>query len=198
MKKFTMSAIICLLTAFLFTGCAGLLPTTKTTVESPWKTYDEAKTTYEKIIPGKTTVNELKNLGFDPYKTPNIKLLNSKDIINIFMPNPSIRKEDLSEGIQKCIDAKDRCVAYQTEPSEIKIKNLANFWKHMFNFRRESQDYGWRFKGLIIIVDDIVTYKDPPGGEPIIDLKKEQKNPLGPLQNIGDAINDFGRNLIRP
>ncbi len=172
----------------IFAGCASLLPTSKTTVESPWQNFDDARTAYEKIIPRKTTVDDLRKLGFDPTITPNIRIMNTTDIINLFLPNPSIKKEDLDPGIQQCIDSKKRCSAYQILPSMTNVDRIGNFWLDLFTFKRDSVSTGWEFHGLIIIVDDLVTYKDPVGGRPLIHTEQVDVKPLGPVQDIGGII----------
>ena len=177
------------------TGCATLLPSSKTVVASPWKNFGDAEAFYEKIIPGKTTLQDLKQMGFDPYEAPNIKILTSRDIVNYFMSNPSIKKENLDEGIQKCIDAKDRCQAYQIAPSDKKKKREGNFWLDILRFKRQTKETGWEFKGLIIVVDNLVVYKEPVSGDPNIDKPDEQKNPLGPLQELGDWVIGVGKGL---
>jgi hypothetical protein len=52
--------------SLLIMSCTNLLPTGKATVKSPWKDFDSCRLDYEKIIPGITTVAELKNMGVDP------------------------------------------------------------------------------------------------------------------------------------
>jgi hypothetical protein len=179
------------------TGCATLLPSSKTSVTSPWKNFKDAETAYEKIIPGKTTLEELKQMEFDPFKTPNIKILTSRDVINYFMPNPSIKKEDLDLGVQKCIDAKDRCRAYQINPSDKKKKREGNFWLDISRFKRQTKESGWEFRGFIIVVDDVVVYKEPSGGNPQLNLEEVEKKPLGPFQELGDWVISIGRGFIK-
>lgn len=41
---------------------------------------------------------------------------------------------------------------------------------------------------VIIIVDNVVTYRDPPGGRPLIHTEQVDIKPLGPLQDIGTAL----------
>jgi hypothetical protein len=41
---------------------------------------------------------------------------------------------------------------------------------------------------LITIVDDVVTYRDPAGGRPLVRTEEVVKKPLGPLQEIGGVI----------
>lgn len=187
MKAYGKSLLM--ITLFLMvTGCAGLLPSTTIITKSPWENFDGAKATYEKIQPGTTNVNDLKKLGFDPFLVPNIKILNVTEVINVFLPNPSIKKEDLDPGIQKCIDSKDRCTAYQITPSTIYVKRVGNFWLDLFTFKRHTVNSGWEFKGLITLVDNVVTYRDPPGGRPLINTDQVDVKPLGPIQEVGSVI----------
>ena len=110
------------LLVMIMTGCASLLPSSKVTIKSPWQDYDSAKSDYGKIIPATTTVEDLNKLGFTPYRVPNIRILNVTEIIAVFLPTPAIRIESLDRGIQKCIESKDRCVAYRIEPSILNSK----------------------------------------------------------------------------
>ena len=187
MKTYHKSMLIIVL-LLMFAGCARLLPSTTIVTRSPWQNFDGAKSTYEKIVPGVTTVADLKILGFDPYLTPNIKILNVTEVINVFLPNPSIKKEDLDPGIQRCIESKDRCTAYEILPSTIHVKRIGNFWLDLFTFKRHTINSGWEFKGLITIVDKVVTYRDPPGGRPLINTDQVDVKPLGPIQEVGSVI----------
>lgn len=176
-----------LLVALIMSGCGSLLPSTKQITRSPWDSFDDAKSSFDKIILYETTVNEMRTLGFDPFTTPNIKILTHVDIMNRFMPNASITKEDLDEGIQSCINAKANCKGYAFSPQVIQSKRYGNVILDLFNFRRKSRESGWNFQALIVLVDDIVVYK-LWGGNPIIDEFKDRKNPLGPLQDSGDLF----------
>jgi hypothetical protein len=174
--------------SLLFIGCSNLLPSSKISIESPWQTFDGAKITYEKIVPGTTNVDDLKRFGFDPLLVPNIRIMTATEVINTFMPNPTIRKEDLDPGIQKCIEAKDRCVAYQVLPSILNVNRIGNFWADLFTFKRHTVNTGWEFRGLVTIVDNVVTYRDPAGGRPRIHTEQVDIKPLGPLQEAGGVI----------
>jgi hypothetical protein len=185
-RGLTTSIILVLL--LMFTGCASLLPSSKITTQSPWDNFDTAKLTYEKIVPGTTTVDDLKKLGFDPFITPNIKILNATEVIIIFLANPSIKKDDLDPGIQKCIESRDRCTAYQILPNTLNAKRVGNFWLDLFTFKRHTVNTGWEFRGLITIVDNVVSYRDPPGGRPLINTDQIDSKPLGPIQEVGTVI----------
>jgi hypothetical protein len=184
MKTYCNSLVMIIL-LLMFTGCASLLPSSAIITKSPWQDFDGAKLSYDKIKPGVTTVADLKTLGFDPFSTPNIKMLNVTEVINLFLPNPSIKKEDLDSGIQKCIKSKNRCTAYQILPHTLNVKRVGNFWLDLFTFKRHTVNTGWEFHGLITIVDDVVTYRDPPGGRPLIDTEQIDRKPLGPIQEVG-------------
>jgi hypothetical protein len=187
MKTYCNSLVVVVL-LLMFTGCSSLLPSSKIIILSPWVDFDGAKFTYDKIISGVTNVDDLKKLGFDPFAVPNIRIMNVTEIINLFLPNPSIKKEDLDPGIQKCIESKDRCTAYQILPSVLNADRVGNFWLDLFTFKRHTVNTGWEFRGLITIVDNVVTYRDPPGGRPLIHTDQIDIKPLGPAQEVGGVI----------
>jgi len=175
--------------AVLNSGCSGkgLLPSVKTTTESPWQTFEEAKSAFDKIVPMESTTEDLKNLGFDPYETPNVNLITYLDILQKFMPNESIKLTDLDEGVQACLRARASCTGYEVSPSKMTKKRYGSVMLDLFNFRKKTLHTGWHFKALIVLNDDLVVYK-LSGGEPNIIEFEHKKNPLGPLQNIGEAV----------
>lgn len=59
----------------LATGCSGPLPKTSEIDVSPWQTFDEAMTVYESIVPLQTTAEDLKAMGYDPFTSPNVRVL---------------------------------------------------------------------------------------------------------------------------
>jgi hypothetical protein len=169
--------------ATLLVGCGGMLPTEKNIVKSPWKSFDQAKAAFDKITPYETTADDLKKLGFDPYTTPNIAILNYLDIMKLFDYDPE-HEESLAEGIRLCLEAKELCHAYDVEAADIKRKRTGNVALDMFKFKRKTYSTGWQFKALIFMIDGSVVYK-MWGGKPIVDEFEEKKKPLGPLQDIG-------------
>ena len=171
----------------LAAGCGSLLPSAKQTVLSPWNSFDEAKADFDRIVPYESKKEDLRALGFDPYSIPNIKILTYLDIMNRFMPNPSIRREDLDEGIQACIEVRARCGGFDFSPTVVNSKRYGSVLADLLNFRRRTNETGWQFQALIVLIDDVVVYK-LWGGRPIIDEYRETKNPLGPLQNANDLL----------
>lgn len=181
--------ILLLLSAVLAiaAGCGSLLPSTRQTVTSPWTSFDEAKKAYDRIQVGKTTAKGLTKLGFDPYTNPNVQIITYVDIIQKFMFNPSIKMKDLDPGLQQCIRAKTECHAYSASPQDISGKREGNFFADFFNFKRHIRQTGWRFDALIVTVNDVVVYKQW-GGNPAIYSVTDTRNPLGPLQSVGDVL----------
>ena len=83
---------------------------------------------------------------------------------------------------------KARCTSYRIEPSIQDSRRIGNFWLDLFTFKRHTRITGWEFRGLIILVDDVVVYKDPEGGRPAIHTEEVQKKPLGPLQDAATVL----------
>jgi hypothetical protein len=168
-------------------GCAGLLPRGKSVTESPWQNYSGAKNAFDAITIGKTTVDDLKDLGFDTTSSPNIKVLNYLDIAATVQPIPI---QELDPGLQACLRARSDCRAYVFEPKRTYSRRIGNFWLDIFSFRRETQDTGWRFKALIVFVNHHVAYK-LSSGEPQINQLQDQINPLGPFQSPASLLTKF-------
>lgn len=184
MKTIRLSLIS--LTVLTLSACNALLPTVKEVTSSPWQSFEEAKAAYDQIVIDKTTAEDLKKLGFDPFTTPNIKILTYLDITAAL---PSLKKEDMDEGLLKCIEAKDKCRAYDFEPAFIRSKRYGNFWLDLLNFRRKTKETGWKFRALIVLANGTVVYK-LWGGSPSVSQDRDATNPLGPLQDSGGALFD--------
>lgn len=188
-----MKAISILLTMFLMivvSGCAFLMPSeTKTTV-SPWKDYEEARKSFDKITPYQTDMAKLKDLSFDPHRVPNTKLLDPLNIKNLFLSNPSLTIRDLPIGIQDCLSNFDACHGYEFKLENIKTKGTGNFPLRAFRFKEENKTTGTNISFKIFLVHDVVVYKLPPEGTPDINEYTVKKRPLGFLQDPADLLRD--------
>lgn len=178
-----------LLLAAVMTGCSSLLPVAKTDVESPWETFEQAKEAFDKIIPYQTGRGQLVELQFDPFKTPNIRIMTYLDIIQRFMPNSSIKLENMAQGIQDCIAAGDNCQAYEINLNKLKSQRYGNVLLDLFRFKRQAHQTGWNFSALVIMINEVAVYKIW-GGQPKIDEYLYKKNPLGPLQEPAEVVKD--------
>ncbi len=177
-------AVGMLLICVLFVGCSSWLPSAKRDTITTWSSYDEARTTFNTIVPYKTTVADLKQIGYDPFVTPNITLLTYIELLHRFLPNNSITKSDLDEGVQDCLAAKDACTAYELALKKSHEERFGNVLMDLFGFRRKTKVSGWEFNAFIILKGDLVVYK-LSGGKPNIDELIDEKRPLGPLQDLG-------------
>ncbi len=185
-KPICRPVLICGLCIILLggSGCSSsaYLPSARETVQSPWQDFNDVKASFDQIIPYQTNAQELKAMGFDPFTTPNMQMINYLDITQRFMPNQSIKKEDLDQGLQHCLNERDRCHAYEVNLRQMKQDRYGNVFFDLFNFRRKNKLTGWEFKAIIVMQDDLVVYK-LWSGKPKIDENRDHKNPFGPLQS---------------
>lgn len=187
MQRVSHALVLVFLTliSIVVSACSSLLPKDSHNVISPWSNYFEVKAAFDNITIGKTTTLELKALGYDPLNTPNIRIMTYIDIMQRFLVNPSIKKEELDEGIQNCIKARTACTAYEVDLQQTRNNRYGNVLTDLFAFTRKTRMSGWKFNAVIVIINDVVVYK-VSGGTPYIDVDDTKKKPLGPLQNIGD------------
>ena len=169
------------------TGCRSLLPSEIKRPRTHWQSFDEAQAAFDKIVPHKTTVTDLKGLGFDPVSTPNVKILTYLDLINRFLPNNSITLKDLQPDVRDCIESKDCCHAYELELEIVDNKRYGNVFLDVFGFKKYSHITGWSFKALVIVKDDTVAYK-LRSGSPNVNRYERKIKPLGPLQELDGMI----------
>ena len=181
--RLTVVAALCLLAP----GCSSLLPSSKQVTASPWKSYQEAELTFDKIVPGVTTEADLKGLKLEPGTNPNIAILNYSDVLMRFMPHASISITDLDSGVRQCISAKTGCKGFEISQSSLSKNRNGNFVADVLGFSRATQITGWKFNGLLLIRDGVVIYK-LTGGKPSIAEHEEDHNPLGPVQTVGRQL----------
>lgn len=186
MKAFTM-CLLYLALVLTTTGCKSLFSSTSQRSRTPWHNFEEAQNAYDKVIPHKTTLTELKTMGFDPMTTPNVKILTYLDLIQRFIPNSSITLQDLQPDVRDCIESKDCCHAYEMDLDLTDSKRYGNLALDVFGFNRRTRTTGWRFKALVIVKDDVVAYK-LRSGEPNVNRLEQKKKPLGPLQEMDNIV----------
>ena len=188
MKPIPAGALTLCLTVWLLAGCTSLLPRSKEhSPSSPWASYREAQAAFDKIVPGKTTMEDLVELSLDPDKVPNIAILNYSDVLRRFMLNQSVTMSDLDRGVQECVMAKTVCRGFEINQRLVKKHRNGSFWLDFLGFKREVHTEGFRFNGLVLLKDGVVVYK-LTGGQPVIHESEENSNPLGPVQSIGSKL----------
>jgi hypothetical protein len=182
MKNFAMCSLFVALVS-LTTGCKSMFPSDGSRAKTDWGSFDESQAAFDKIIPHRTTLEDLKQMGFDPHTTPNIKVLTYLDLIERFLPNNSITKADLHPDVRACIEAKDCCHAYEMSLDVTESKRYGSLFLDVFGFKKRTHITGWNFKALIILNDDVVAYKIR-SGQPAVDRYDKKIKPLGPLQEL--------------
>ncbi len=185
--------------AFALSGCAswGILPSTTEKTESPFQTYKSAEDAYAQVKPFVTTTRELKDRGFDPYHTPNIRVLNYLDLVPRFMPQQSMKMEDLDPAVQSCLTMRDRCTGWLAEPSISSKDRTGNVALDVLGFERETTETGWKASMLILIQNGVVVYKLWSGTPTILEVKTDSK-PLGPLQDLSGPAASAAAGAIKP
>lgn len=175
-------------TVLFAAGCGSLHSSGRSTAKSPWLDFASAKAAFDRIDPGRTTTDELRTLGFDPYTNPNVRILNYLDIQNRFLPNQSVRVEDLPAPVRQSLDAKEKSVAYELDLTVVNSQRYGNLFLDVFAFNRKTHETGWNFKALVLLNHEKVLYK-LWSGQPKVDRYEQKKRPLGPLQEINSAAN---------
>lgn len=126
-------------------------------------------------------------MGFDPYTVPNVRILTYLDIIERFLPNASVTKEDLHQAIRACLDNKDGCSAYELNLAVEKKERYGNVAADVFGFKRKTKITGWNFKALIVMQNNVVVYK-LRSGEPALEGYEKTVKPLGPFQELDRVV----------
>ncbi len=177
----------CLLSlALLMGGCSSMLPRARTE-SSPFKSFEEARTAIDGLVPMKSDVAALTRLGIDPVQQPNTLILTHADIVRRFVPSALLKREDLNPGVLACLEARDACRGWEITGARINKERTGNFFADFANFSRRSETTGWRFNALILLVNDVVVYR-AWGGQPSVNELEVNTNPLGPLQEMGPAL----------
>jgi hypothetical protein len=176
--------IVVFITTVIFSGCAALLPHSSSVTQSPWKSYKEVVDAYNSVVINKSTATDIKKLGFNIYSTPNLKILS---FVDIAVATSMLKRKDMGSGISTCLKVRDQCSGYIFEPQIAKTDRVGNFWLDILNFKRKTNESGWKFKATFLVVDSVIVEKFWYG-EPLINLDKTIINPLGPFQEIGNII----------
>jgi len=168
------------------TACASWLPRASSDPVY-FESFEQARRAVESITPGETRIADLEALHLDTRKQPNTLILSYADILRRVFGGGVVSMKDLAPGIVKCIEAHDACRGLEFHISSIHKDRIGSFFLDFINFKRQTVTSGWRFNALVLSVDDVVVYRSW-GGQPELNEVQQQRNPLGPLQEIGPAI----------
>lgn len=173
--------------SLLVMGCSAMLPHGHDRVTSPWHNFDEAMQAYNAVMPYQSHSADLRELGFEPDANRNVRILNHLEVLDRFLPNKVLTRDDLPFGMQECIAVGEACRAYEVNQRVSHKKRHGSFLSDFFNFSRKVEITGWEFNAVIVLNEDLVVYK-LWSGKPNIQEHKESRNPLGPLQGVGPNI----------
>ncbi|MCD6050399.1 MAG: hypothetical protein K0Q55_1802 [Verrucomicrobia bacterium] len=178
--------------AFLQTGCKSMSAKGRNNVVSKWKTFADMKSTFDLIEPGVTTEAELIDLGFGPSTNSNVRVLTYLDMMNRFLPNNSVKVEDLPVAVREALAQQEKSHAYELEVIDERNKRYGNLLLDVLSFDRKTCYYGWNFKALILVNDDRVVYK-LWSGQPNTERHERKTRPLGPIQELEGLLGRFVR-----
>ena len=181
-----------------------MLPSSKETTGSGggWQTYQDAQATFDRIVPGKTTHAELKQLKLDPSLNPSVTALHRAEVTTRFIPNSLITLADLDEGVRTCIEAREQCRAFEVNHVSTQQKRKGNAALDIARVYRETHTAGWRFTALILMKEGVVVYK-LTGGQPLIHQIEAKRDNLAPLQALSarylnaDSISNLASSFSR-
>src|ERR1700682_5542397 len=110
----------------LLAGCSSLLPKSREATTSSWQSFQDAQDTFDKIIPGKTTIAQLRQLSLDPSSNSNIVILNHSDVMRKFMLSQSFSVNDLDQGVRECVTAKVLCRGFEINQTSVQKRRNGN------------------------------------------------------------------------
>ncbi|WP_144289846.1 hypothetical protein [Ideonella sp. A 288] len=182
----TALATAALLVCAQLSGCGSLLPRSSVEARSPFDSYEAAQRALERIEPYKTPASDLVALGFDLADARNVRIIPYPDLVARLAPHAGVALADIDPGLRDCILARLGCQAFEFKLTRETRTREGNFLLDFLNFQRHTAVSGWRFEALVVVRDGIVLFRSA-GGEPRIDQLEQVRNPLGPLQSIGES-----------
>ena len=187
MKIFRASHVVtCGVLPLMLAACAELLPRSQSQQPSGFESYEAAAGALEQAVPYKTTVAELKALGFDIDASANVTQIPYPQLIARLAPNSSIPLEALDPGLRDCMLARQECRVYEFRLAHEARRRDGNFWLDFLNFRRSTSIVGWRFEGLLVVRNGTLLFRSH-GGEPRTARTEVEVRPLGPFQPAGES-----------
>lgn len=175
-----------LLGVAVLSGCAQLLPRVGETEPSRFGTYQEAEQALAKVQPYRTTVHELRELGFDVLETANVQRIPYPQWFTSLVGQQT-PLDGADAGIRDCLAAGPGCEAYAFRFSRVRHERVGNFAADLLSFRRLTHVQGWRFEAIVLVRNGTVLFRNQ-GGLPRIERFEDRRQPLGPLQNAGESL----------
>ena len=179
--------VVAIAAAAASAGCSGMLPRGRSDVSSPFGSFEAARGAFESIEPYRTTLHEMSTLGFDAEALANVKQIPYPEVVSRLAPNSGVPLDLLDPGIRDCILARQACRAYEFSMSLQLRQREGNFLLDFLSFRRTTTSPSKRQPVVFVVRDGLVLFRNH-GGEPKVERIDRQTNPLGPLQQAGEAV----------
>lgn len=192
MKMHALLLLLVTAMAFLQVGCKSMSAKGRAKVETKWKTFDAAKHDFDHIKPNETMTEDLVYLGFHPCGNPNVRVLTYLEVMNRFVPNSSVKMEDVPQPVRDFIAAQEKGCAYEVEVIDERSKRYGNLLLDVLSFDRKTCYQGWNFKALVLVKDDVVVYT-MWSGQPKTERHERKVRPLGPVQELEGLLGRFVR-----
>lgn len=183
MGRFPISLV---LACAVLAGCGHLLPHETSSERSSFDSFEAAQRALERVVPFETTLQGLRELGFDVKNSANVTLIPYPELVSRLAPNPNVPLSGLDAGIRDCILARMACQAYEFRIGEQRRQRQGGFLADFLNFKRTTAVSGWHLQALVVVRDGVVLFRNY-GGEPMTARTEVRVNPLGPLQPAGEA-----------
>lgn len=185
-SRYAVTVAVIAMLSLVGCGSLTLLPQQTDTANGGFKTYAELRTAFDQIAPGRTRASQLTRIGFDS-SASNVEVLSYLGVIERFMPRDSVKFDQLAPPVRACILAQDRCTAYVFRPSITEAHRTGDTMLDVLGFDRTTVSKGWSAEVTLLVQDGRVAYK-LMSGKPNIETTQEKVQPLGPLQDVGQAI----------
>jgi hypothetical protein len=135
-------AAVLILNVVLLSGCATLLPHSIVETSRDFENFEAARQITERLIPLSTRTSELKLMGFDALGGSNVTTVSYPEIVARLVPYTNVSREDLDEGILRCIQSKLACRGYVFRYERQVQKREGNFLTDFFNIKRRTRITG--------------------------------------------------------
>lgn len=164
-----------------------LLPESTTRQNAGFESYESVIEAYQGVVPGVTPSAQLPSLGFNIETASNMEVLSYLGVMERFMPREAIKLETLAPAVRTCILAQHYCTGYVFKPSLRVDQRQGNVALDALSFRRMTLTTGWSAEVILLVQDNVVTYK-LFSGQPRQENTSLRVQPLGPLQDSGGLV----------
>jgi hypothetical protein len=160
-------------------GCGGLRPASSED-SARFRSFESARAAFAEIVPGATTVDDLRGLRIDPEEA-GTRLVNPVRAAAYFTRYPEAPRALQPPAVTSCLAAGARCQAWLVSQERISRRRIGNFLLDVLRFRRLRHTTGWSLEGVVFVLDDVAVYRIWRG-KARIDETSDDVRPLGLFQ----------------